>query len=81
MSWPDNDREKETARTAAQYVRMSTKHQRSSTENQANAIQRYADERGYLRHRRDDAGYCNLTSGNLVGDCAESPCRGVPRQR
>uniref|UniRef100_UPI001CBD57D3 hypothetical protein n=1 Tax=Tateyamaria pelophila TaxID=328415 RepID=UPI001CBD57D3 len=35
-------------------------------------------------HRSPDRAverYCNLTSGNLVGDCAESPCRGVPRQR
>jgi DNA invertase Pin-like site-specific DNA recombinase len=31
---------------AAQYVRMSTEHQRYSTENQADAIQQYADRRG-----------------------------------
>jgi DNA invertase Pin-like site-specific DNA recombinase len=31
---------------AAQYVRMSTDHQRYSTENQADAIQRYAAQRG-----------------------------------
>lgn len=31
---------------AAQYVRMSTEHQRYSTENQAEAIRRYAAERG-----------------------------------
>jgi DNA invertase Pin-like site-specific DNA recombinase len=30
----------------AQYVRMSTDHQRYSTENQADAIQRYAAQRG-----------------------------------
>ncbi len=36
------------ARKAAQYVRMSTDHQRYSTENQSDAIARYADERGYL---------------------------------
>ena len=31
---------------AAQYVRMSTEHQKYSTENQAEAIQKYADIRG-----------------------------------
>ena len=31
---------------AAQYVRMSTDHQRYSTENQAEAIQQYATQRG-----------------------------------
>lgn len=31
---------------AAQYVRMSTEHQRYSTENQSAAIKRYADQRG-----------------------------------
>jgi DNA invertase Pin-like site-specific DNA recombinase len=31
---------------AAQYVRMSTDHQKYSTENQAEALQRYADQRG-----------------------------------
>jgi DNA invertase Pin-like site-specific DNA recombinase len=31
---------------AAQYLRMSTEHQKYSTENQAATIQRYADERG-----------------------------------
>lgn len=38
-----------TARTlgrAAQYVRMSTEHQRYSTENQADAIRQYAERRG-----------------------------------
>ena len=32
---------------AAQYVRMSTEHQKYSTDNQADEIQRYADRRGY----------------------------------
>lgn len=32
---------------AAQYVRMSTEHQQYSTDNQAEAIARYAQERGY----------------------------------
>jgi DNA invertase Pin-like site-specific DNA recombinase len=31
---------------AAEYVRMSTEHQKYSTENQAEAIRRYADQRG-----------------------------------
>ena len=31
---------------AAQYVRMSTEHQKYSTENQAEALQKYAAERG-----------------------------------
>jgi DNA invertase Pin-like site-specific DNA recombinase len=31
---------------AAEYVRMSTEHQKYSTENQSEAIQRYADQRG-----------------------------------
>ncbi|MEP6017249.1 MAG: recombinase family protein [Paracoccaceae bacterium] len=34
-------------RDAAQYLRMSTEHQKYSTENQADAILRYAEERGY----------------------------------
>ena len=32
---------------AAQYVRMSTEHQKYSTDNQASAIRRYADSRGF----------------------------------
>ncbi|HEX8301441.1 recombinase family protein [Sphingomonas sp.] len=32
---------------AAEYVRMSTEHQKYSTDNQSEAIQRYADQRGY----------------------------------
>ncbi|WP_311268586.1 recombinase family protein [Sphingobium sp. WCS2017Hpa-17] len=32
---------------AAEYVRMSTEHQQYSTDNQAEAIRRYADKRGY----------------------------------
>jgi DNA invertase Pin-like site-specific DNA recombinase len=33
---------------AAEYVRMSTEHQQYSTDNQAVAIRRYADQRGYV---------------------------------
>lgn len=32
---------------AAEYVRMSTEHQQYSTDNQSEAIRRYADQRGY----------------------------------
>src|SRR3546814_3319199 len=32
---------------AAQYVRMSTEHQKYSTDNQSAVIRRYAEERGY----------------------------------
>jgi DNA invertase Pin-like site-specific DNA recombinase len=50
----DRDRQQAEARNlsprrmvrAAMYVRMSTEHQRYSTENQGDAIQRYAAERG-----------------------------------
>ena len=31
---------------AAQYIRMSTEHQRYSTENQSDCINRYAEQRG-----------------------------------
>src|SRR3954464_8141333 len=34
------------AKRAAQYVRMSTEHQRYSTENQADAIRKYAEQKG-----------------------------------
>ena len=39
---PASDR----AKRAAQYVRMSTEHQRYSTENQADAIRKYAEQKG-----------------------------------
>jgi DNA invertase Pin-like site-specific DNA recombinase len=49
------------ARKAAQYVRMSTDHQRYSTENQSDAIARYADERGYqITETYTDAGKSGL---------------------
>ena len=41
----DKERSADGAR-AAQYVRMSTEHQKYSTENQAEAIRRYAEQRG-----------------------------------
>ena len=68
MNWPDDDREKDTRRKAAQYVRMSTEHQRYSTENQADAIQRYADERGYqIIKTYSDAGKSGLRIQGRAG--------------
>ncbi len=52
MSWRDvHDQHAKTPegappRRAAQYVRMSTEHQRYSTENQSDAIRHYAEQRG-----------------------------------
>lgn len=44
----DHDHTGEPPRVrAAEYVRMSTEHQQYSTDNQASAIKRYADKRGY----------------------------------
>ena len=34
-------------RRAVEYVRMSTDHQKYSTENQSDAIRKYAEERGF----------------------------------
>src|SRR5690349_2057558 len=46
---------------AAQYVRMSTEHQKYSTENQAEAIQQYADRRGiYVVRTYADEGKSGL---------------------
>ncbi|MEI5679521.1 MULTISPECIES: recombinase family protein [unclassified Mesorhizobium] len=43
-----NESQSPTSRIrAAQYVRMSTEHQKYSTDNQVAAIRRYADERGF----------------------------------
>ena len=51
ISWDEvRDEADETSRSlvrAAQYVRMSTEHQQYSTDNQAAAIARYAEQRGY----------------------------------
>ena len=44
---PATDREKVAPIKAAQYVRMSTEHQKYSTENQAEIISLYAVERGF----------------------------------
>lgn len=51
ISWDDtkgaNDDAPRPLIRAAQYVRMSTEHQQYSTDNQAVAIARYAEQRGY----------------------------------
>jgi DNA invertase Pin-like site-specific DNA recombinase len=53
------------ANCAAQYVRMSTEHQRYSTENQSETIRRYAEARGFkiVRTYADDG----KTGLNLEG--------------
>lgn len=59
MNWKEND--KAVHRKAAQYVRMSTEHQRYSTENQSDAIALYAEERGYrIIQTYSDAGKSGL---------------------
>ena len=46
---------------AAEYVRMSTEHQRYSTENQGEIIRRYADQRGFALVRTyEDSGKSGL---------------------
>ena len=50
MNWPEDQNERlpsKPAIRAAEYVRMSTDHQRYSTENQSDAIRQYADARGF----------------------------------
>lgn len=55
---PANSRAK---RRAAEYVRMSTDHQKYSTENQSDAIRKYAEERGFeLVRSYADAGKSGL---------------------
>ena len=50
---------------AAQYVRMSTEHQKYSTENQADATRQYAERRGFVVvHTYADEGKSGL---NLDG--------------
>ena len=56
------------ARKAAQYVRMSTEHQKYSTQNQADAVKRYADERGYeIVKTYSDAGKSGLRIQGRAG--------------
>jgi DNA invertase Pin-like site-specific DNA recombinase len=47
QNWGDHSEAGRTTVRAAEYVRMSTDHQRYSTENQAEAIRKYADLRGF----------------------------------
>jgi DNA invertase Pin-like site-specific DNA recombinase len=52
------------ATRAAQYVRMSTEHQKYSTENQADAIAQYAARRGFeIVRTYEDSGKSGLTLG------------------
>ena len=44
--WSANEGNPPNSILAAQYVRMSTEHQRYSTENQSDSIRRYAEQRG-----------------------------------
>lgn len=61
MSWPDDDHQQDSRKRAAQYVRMSTEHQRYSTENQSDAISLYAEQRGYqIVKTYSDAGKSGL---------------------
>ena len=61
LNWREDSNEQGSRRKAAQYVRMSTEHQRYSTENQSDAILRYADERGYqIIETYSDAGKSGL---------------------
>lgn len=53
---------------AAEYVRMSTEHQKYSTDNQAAAIKRYAEKRGYTIVRTyADEGKSGLNIGGRIG--------------
>jgi DNA invertase Pin-like site-specific DNA recombinase len=47
ISWDKTSETADTLVPAAEYVRMSTEHQRYSTDNQRSAISRYAEKRGY----------------------------------
>jgi len=52
---------------AAEYVRMSTEHQKYSTDNQAAAIRRYAEKRGYIIVRTyADEGKSGLNIGGRL---------------
>jgi DNA invertase Pin-like site-specific DNA recombinase len=47
ISWETQPKLEPLKKPAAQYVRMSTEHQKYSTDNQATTISRYAEHRGY----------------------------------
>lgn len=58
-------------KTAAQYLRMSTEHQKYSPENQREYIERYAKEHGItILHTYDDAGRSGLSLDNRPGLCS-----------
>lgn len=58
---------------AAQYARMSTEHQKYSTENQADAIQQYANRRGIeIVRTYADEGKSGLGYALLVGPTRHS---------
>lgn len=66
QSVPNDDLEKPRI-PAAQYVRMSTDHQKYSTENQADAIAAYAERRGYeIVRTYTDSGKSGLNLGGRV---------------
>lgn len=53
---------------AAEYVRMSTEHQKYSTDNQASAIRAYAERRGYeIVQTYADEGKSGLNIGGRLG--------------
>ncbi len=53
---------------AAQYLRMSTERQEYSLDNQASAIKRYADSRGFaIVKTYEDPGKSGLTLGHRPG--------------
>lgn len=53
---------------AAEYVRMSTEHQKYSTDNQASAIRKYAEQRGYeIVRTYADEGKSGLNIGGRLG--------------
>lgn len=53
---------------AAEYVRMSTEHQKYSTDNQASAIRKYAEQRGYeIVCTYADEGKSGLNIGGRLG--------------
>ena len=68
---------------AAQYVRMSTDHQRYSTENQAEAIQQYADShnmqivRTYADEGKSGLNIAGREGLKCVPACNRDPVSGV----
>lgn len=72
IRWLETDGRKEPSdpprQRAAQYVRMSTEHQQYSTDNQSEAIRRYAEQRGYdIVRTYSDEGKSGLDIGGRPG--------------